>query len=85
MHSLHDCFEEHELQVAMITESWLKDSVVLNRDIIDLEYGTNLKIIYRNRPSKAVGARRVGGGISIIYEKTKCASERERSWVTNMS
>ena len=82
IHSLHDCFEEHELQVAMITESWLKDSTILNRDIIDLEYGTNLKIIYRNRPSKTVGARRVGGGVSIVYDKTKC-SLRERKIVGN--
>ena len=56
--SLHRYFTELDIDVAMITESWLKDSSILDRDIIDLEYGTNLKIIYKNRPKKTVGARR---------------------------
>ena len=80
--SLHEYFEEHELHVAMVTESWLKDGAVLNRDVVDMEYGTNLKIIYKNRPGRGVGARRVGGGVSIIYNKSKC-SLRERKIAGN--
>ena len=66
----------------MITESWLKDGAVLNRDVIDMEYGTNLKIIYKNRPGRGLGARRVGGGVSIVYDKSKC-SLRERKIAGN--
>ena len=77
MNSLHTHFEEHDLDIALVTESWLKDSVVLDRDMIDLEFGTNKKIIYKNRPKTRSGLRRIGGGVSIIYNKTSC-SLRER-------
>ena len=80
--SLHTMFDEHNLDFAMITESWLKDGQVLNRDVIDLEFGTDKKIIYRNRPKNSVGARKVGGGVSIVYNKSKC-SFRERKIVGN--
>ena len=61
----------------MITESWLKDGNVLDRDVVDLEWGTDLKIIYRNRPRNPTGRRTVGGGVSIIYNKSRC-NLRER-------
>lgn len=75
--SLIEMFDELDLHFAVVTESWLKDGEILDRDIIDLEYGTQLKIIYKNRPVRAAGARQVGGGVSIIYSKNKC-SFRER-------
>ena len=75
--SLHTCFAEHKIDVAMITESWLRDGTVLDRDIIDLEWGTNLKIIYKNRPRTPAGRRKVGGGVSIIFNKASC-NLRER-------
>ena len=77
INSLHTFFREHKLDFSLITESWLKDSALLDRDIIDLEWGTNLKIIYKNRPRTRAGLRKVGGGVSIIYDKSKC-SLRER-------
>ena len=80
--SLHTYFEEHELDFAMITESWLKDGSVLDRDVVDLEHGADLKIIYKNRPRTGLGARKVGGGVSIIFEKNKC-NFRERKVVGN--
>ena len=79
--SLQNVFTEHEVDVAFITESWLKDGQVLDRDVIDLEYGTDLKIIYKKRPKKAT-ARSVGGGVSIVYRKSKC-SMRERKVLGN--
>ena len=75
--SLHSCFEEHELDFALITESWLKDGQTLDRDVIDLEHGSNLKIIYKNRPKNPVGRRKVGGGVSIVFNKSRC-NLRER-------
>ena len=82
--SLHNYFSEFDLDVALVTESWLKDGAVLDRDLVDLEYGTDLKIIYKNRPARVAGARAVGGGVSIIYRKSTC-NLREKSQVTNLS
>ena len=50
---------------------------MLDRDVIDLEWGTDLKIVYKNRPRNAAGLRKVGGGVSIIYSKSRC-NLRER-------
>ena len=82
IHSLHDMFNELDLDIALITESWLNDGSTLDGDVIDLEYGTGLKIIYKNRPKSRAGARRVGGGVSIVYNKSRC-SLRERKVVGN--
>lgn len=74
--SLQIDFTEHELDFALITKSWLKDGEVLDRDVVDLEYGTNLKIIYKNRPKKPTADRTVGGGVSIVYNKSRCRKEK---------
>ena len=76
--SLQDAFEAHELDFALVTESWLKDGSTLDRDVVDLEYGTGLKILYKNRPRRAAGARSVGGGVSIVYRKDKCNFREHR-------
>ena len=44
--SLVDSFDELQLHLAVVTESWLSDSEVLDNDLIDLEHGTDLKAIY---------------------------------------
>ena len=75
--SLQNNFETHELDFALVTESWLNDGETLNKDVIDLEHGTGLKILYKNRPRRAAGVRRVGGGVSIIFNKNRC-NLRER-------
>ena len=80
--SLQNMFTEHKLDVAMVTESWLKDSQTLDRDVVDLEHGTNLKIIYKNRPKNAAGVRKVGGGVSVIFNMATCAL-RERKILGN--
>ena len=75
-------FDEIGLDLALVMESWLKDNQVLARDVIDLEFGTNLKIIYKNRPVRRASARMVGGGVSIIFSKASC-NFRERKLVNN--
>ena len=75
--SLHTMFDEHDIDIALVTESWLRDGSVLDRDVIDLEHGSDLKILYKNRPRRAACARAVGGGVSIIYRKNRC-NLRER-------
>ena len=44
--------------------------------------GTDLKIIYKNRPKNAAGLRKVGGGVSIIYSKSRC-NLKERKIIGN--
>ena len=80
--SLQAYFQEYALDFAMITESWLKDGQTLDRDVIDLEWGTNLKIIYKNRPKNSSRRRAVGGGVSIIFNKSTC-NLRERKILGN--
>ena len=80
--SLQNNFEMHDIDVAFVTESWLKDGKTLENDVIDLEHGTDLKIIYRNRPKKPTRSRVVGGGVSLVYSKLRC-SLRERKIAGN--
>ena len=44
IHSLLDNFRELELDLAVVTESWLADSRELDGDLVDLEEGTDLKV-----------------------------------------
>ena len=71
-------FESYHLDVALVTESWLRDSQVLDADVADLEHGTGLKIIYKNRPKRNASRRSVGGGVSIIYSKSRCSFKERR-------
>ena len=82
INSLQTFVQEHDVDIALITESWLRDSEVLDRDVIDLEYGSKLKILYKNRPRRVNGLRRVGGGVSVVFNKDRC-SLRERKIVGN--
>ena len=75
--SLLNVFDAHQLDFALVTESWLKDGSVLDGDVIDLEYGTGLKILYKNRPTRRRNVRQVGGGVSIISRRATC-NFRER-------
>ena len=51
---------------------------MLAKDVIDLEYGTNLKIVYKNRTDKRNGMRRVGGGVSVIFNKATCSFKERK-------
>ena len=76
--SLLTMFDELGLHFALITESWLKDGAILDRDIIDLEHGSDLGILYRNRPKRPTSARQVGGGVSVVYSKSRCSFKERR-------
>ena len=76
--SLQNVFTEHELDFALVTESWLSDGAILDKDVVDLEYGTNLKIIYKNRPKRVTSARAVGGGVSIVFNKSRCSFKERK-------
>ena len=61
------------MDVAIITESWLADGDRLEDDLRELEYGTDLSVIFKNRPVRLNSRRRTaGGGVAIVFNKTKC-------------
>ena len=49
---LIDFYNEMSVTAGIITESWFKDGPQLDQDLRDLELGTGLKTIYKNRGSK---------------------------------
>ena len=77
--SLLEYFEEMKLDIAIITESWLADGAALESNLVDLEYGTDLKVVYKNRPVKRASRRRTaGGGVALIYNKNRCNFKERR-------
>ena len=62
----------------MITESWLRDSSELVRDLKDLELGEDIRIITKNRLSSS--KRASGSGVAIVAKSkirlTKCTIRR---------
>ena len=77
--SLVQCFEEMALDVAIITESWLASGTELEEDLSELEYGTDLSLIYKNRPVRPSSRRRTaGGGVAIIFNKNRCKFKEKR-------
>ena len=69
IHDLIINFEELDLNVAIISESWLKEGKKLRNDLDDLEFGSNLRTIHKSRKSRR--GRTAGGGICIIFNKSK--------------
>ena len=66
--SLIDCFSELDVDISIITETWLKDSPQLDQDLADLEQGAGLSAILLNRaPNPTTGVSH--GGVAVIYKK----------------
>ena len=76
--SLVAYFEELELGLALITESWLADGSRLDQDIAELEHGTDMSVLYKNRPLKPNSRRRTSGGVALVYNKIKCQFKEVR-------
>ena len=62
--SLIEAFENLNLHFCTVSETWLKKTRSIDRDIGDLVNSNNLGIIKKNR-----GAR--GGGVAIVYDTNK--------------
>ena len=66
--SLIDCFQELTVDIAVITETWLKDGPDHDKFVTDLELGAGLSVLSLNRaPNPATGVAH--GGVSVIYKK----------------
>ena len=62
IYSLLSAFEVLGLHFSIITESWLADGTNLEEDLRELEYGTDLCVVYKNRPLRPNSRRRTAGG-----------------------
>lgn len=69
MTCLVENFNELELDVAIVAESWLKEGAAPNKDLTDLEHGEGIRVIHKSRKSQK--GRNAGGGIAIVYNKSK--------------
>ena len=66
--SLLDCFSELEADLAVITETWLRDGPELERDLQDLDDGAGVLSLTKNRePNPSTGTSH--GGVAIMYKK----------------
>ena len=69
--SLIDCFSELEADIAVVTETWFRDGNELSQDLADLENGTGIASLTRNRdPNPSTGVAH--GGVAILYKKRIC-------------
>ena len=67
--SLIECFSELEVDVAVVTETWLKGGELLEKDISDLELGAGIGAVVKNRqPNPRTGVAH--GGVGIFFRKS---------------
>ena len=70
INSLIDCFDELDVSVAAVTETWLNDAHGLEEDLDHLAAGTGLGMLTLNRKQNDRGVSH--GGVAIIYHQNKC-------------
>ena len=63
--SLKDVFENFDLDVALISETWLSGGRCTERNVKDLELGNSIKTLHKNREN------RQGGGVAIMFDSTR--------------
>ena len=71
INSFIDCFEEMEASLAVVTETWLTDGQALQDDIQDLELGSKIKLLARNRTPSVNGV--CHGGVAIAFRNDRCS------------
>ena len=62
--SLIESFEEFQLTIALLTETWFRDGFDLQRELLDLELGEDVTLLVRNRAGR-------GGGVAIGFNNKK--------------
>ena len=61
--------QELDAAFSIVSESWLREGNRLDRHLIDLENGEDLKIIHKSRKSKR--GKTAGGGVAIVFDKKR--------------
>ena len=69
LESAIDCFDELDLDFAVITESWLRDGPQLRKSIDDLKEGRDIDMLTMNRRTRS--NKTAGGGIAILFNKNR--------------
>ena len=65
-----DCFEELDVTLGVITETWLADGKSLTRDIQDLAAGAGLGMVCLNRRPNDRGVAH--GGVAVVHNTASC-------------
>ena len=65
--SLVDCFDELEVDIAVVTETWLKDGPELVHDLAELEQAAGIGAFTRNRAPNESGVAH--GGVAVFFRK----------------
>ena len=68
--SLIDCFNELDVTLGVVTETWLADGDGLDRDIQDLTRGAGLGMICLNRRPNDRGVAH--GGVAVVHSTSAC-------------
>ena len=69
MPSLYDHFEDLELDMMIVTETWFYDCAALTRLLCNAREGEGLQAI--NYVRKRKGRLNIGGGVSVFYKQSK--------------
>ena len=67
MDSLLECMEEIEVSLAVVTETWFRDSRMVE-EVADLSLGADVGLLYRNR--NLCPNRVTYGGVAILWRDT---------------
>ena len=67
--SLTEHFEEYEWALAVVSETWFVEGPIFDETVRELSLGHGLETISQNRKPKH--GRNSGGGVSIIWRKSK--------------
>ena len=69
INSLIDCFEELDITLGVVTETWLASGDSLDKDVQDLARGAGLNMVCLNRD---VGGRGVAhGGVAVVASTSR--------------
>ena len=72
--SLIDCFEELDVTLGVVTETWLASGTSLDKDIKDLVQGAGLGMICLNRDPNDRGVAH--GGVAVVHDTARCTLQR---------
>ena len=72
--SLIDCFDEMEVTLGVVTETWLADGDSLDRDIADLAKGAGLGMLCLKRKPNGRGVAH--GGVAVVHNTAACTLAR---------
>ena len=75
--SLFDCFQEKDLDLALVTETWMQDGRQMKEMIEEYSARYSLGAIMKNRNCVAANGRQYGG-VAIIYRKKTAAFKEFR-------